>query len=273
MRTHRVTLRAERVEAVTTVASPSLKGSSEFDDAPVAEFDFTGLQDATKEVPTVDGVTTPDLTGNEKICPQCNEAIIGARGRQKYHPECRPSAAKRATDSIAGVGTTVKGSNGRAAKEADEIVIMIRKRLVQGVFFVMVADQYDGFVLMSAIPGICENIRGVLITHDGWRKELLRMKEGGSIIGLAFSLIMPIAAICAHHGLIPFARVSDMLVNLPKVMFRIQQRMAEGEKATEDMMKRIGEEFLRRDGEGAQPNDSRPNNVHTAFPGQQQTAA
>jgi hypothetical protein len=252
----------------------SPKGSSGFDDAPTADFDFSGLDDG-KVDPVTDNTTTPDLTGNEKICPVCDLPIVGAHGRTKYHKECRPSAAKRAADSISGVGNqTVRGRNGRAEKEADEIVIMIRKRLVQGVFFVMMADQYDGFVLMSAVPQICENARGVLISHDGWRKELLRVKEGGSLIGFFFALAMPVAAICAHHGLIPWARASDMLVNLPKVMFRIQQRMAEGEKATEEMMKRIGEEFLRRDGEGAKsPNDGNPNNVRTGTFPNQQTAA
>jgi hypothetical protein len=239
------------VEAVTLVSEPLQTGSSDLSET--AEFDFSGLDDATVEGTGADKpALSPDLTGNEKVCPVCNLPIVGAKGRTKYHPDCRPSAAKRVVDGLNGAtGTTVRGRASNKEKEADEIVILIRKRLVQGVFFVMMADQYDGFVLMSAVPGICENVRGVLVAHDQWRKELLKIKEGGSIFGLIFAVLMPVAAICAHHGLIPFARISDVLQNLPKVMFRVQQRLKEGEQATEDMMTRIGEEFLKRDGGSA----------------------
>jgi hypothetical protein len=108
----------------------------------------------------------------------------------------------------------------------------------------MLFDQFDGFVIMTAIPGICENLHGILVSHDGFRKQMLLAKSGGSIFGLIVTLAIPVAAICANHGLIPSARIADILKNVPLMLHKISIRMREGEASMADMMNRVADKVM-----------------------------
>lgn len=209
--------------------------SSAFDDLPDAE-----------PVVILPGETSveEDKTPTDKICPTCDKPIYrepGTRGRlPRYHPECKPTGAAR----ITGGSGRPKGRSTKAVAEADTAVTMLRGALVKLAMGVAMVDRYDGFCIMSGIPALCDNARGVLEEHDAFRRDVLRIKSGGSILGLVISGLMMVVPIAAHHGIIPSARISEMLVNLPVVMHKIAKRMKEGEAALTDMMERAANDML-----------------------------
>jgi hypothetical protein len=120
----------------------------------------------------------------------------------------------------------------------------VKPKLVQGATAVMLFDQYDGFVAMTAIGPICENLHGLLVKYDGFRKSMLEAKTGGSVLGLIIALAIPVAAICAHHGLIPSTRIAGIMQNLPIMLHKISMRMKQGEEAMNDMMQRVTEKIV-----------------------------
>jgi len=209
-----------------------------------ADFDFSALADA--EVDETDTPLPPsgDRVAEEKVCPVCDLPIVrdpSWKRMRKYHDECKPS-------TITGRPPVERSTASRATKaerEADECVVLLKKQLVRGAMFAMMADPYDGFVIMTGIPGICENIRGILVTHDKWRKDALALKTGGSILGLVISLFLLILPILAHHSLIPSVKLRQMLQDMPVILFKISQRMKEGETAMNDMMERVAEQALK----------------------------
>jgi hypothetical protein len=218
--------------------------ASDFSDS-----DFSALDGAT-DAPEPQEDKTPDT----KTCPTCKEEIFrapGSRGRlPKYHPDCRPSVGERVTGATKRVGR-----NDKASKEADEAVELVKKAMIKGAMGLAMIDHYDGFVVMTAIPGVCENLHGVLVAHDGLRKDMLALKSGGSIAGLIFSCLMMALPIAAHHGLIPQSRIAEMLTNMPIVLHKISKRMKEGEAALADMMDRAANEMLKPP---ANPNTPNP---------------
>jgi uncharacterized protein YacL len=145
---------------------------------------------------------------------------------------------------------------------------MLKKHMVRGAMGAMLIDQYDGFVIMTAIPGICENIRGILIRKEKWRKEVLALQTGGSIIGLVIAIIMVALPILAHHGLVPQSKLRQMLHDMPVVLFKISQRMKQGEQAMNEMMERVAAEALKpeKPKEGDGNNTVPPTNVYPFAP-------
>lgn len=222
-------------------ASPSLNDSS------AADFDFSALGEATEAEPVGDTPST-DQTPDTKFCPTCNEPIYrepGSRGRMpKYHPACRPSAMGRVRDAVGSASKRQVVGDAKKGREADEVIAFVKPKFVQGATALMLFDQYDGFVIMTAIPAICENLHGILVSHDAFRKQMLQAKGGGSILGLVIAMAIPVAAICAHHGLIPSARVADIVRNLPIMLHKISLRMKQGESAMQDMMDRVANKVV-----------------------------
>lgn len=222
---------------------PSLNVSS------VSDWDFSALGSAEDNGVTLDEPeTSTDATPEKKVCPTCGENIVrlpGMRGRlPKYHPACKPSASRRVTDSLTG-GTRRPGANAKAQREADEVILMVKKKMIQGAIALTIIDKYSGFVIMSMTPQFCENLHGVLVRYDSFRKDALAMKSGGSIFGLILAALMILIPIAAHHGLIPGAKLREMLTNMPITMFKLAQRMKEGEEALTQMMERAANEMLR----------------------------
>lgn len=176
----------------------------------------------------------PDAT--EKVasgfCATCREPIIrepGARGRMpRYHPDCRP--LRTATQM-----STARRNN-KAEAEADECIVMFQQAVTKACVMLSVVDRFDAFSVMVALPSICDNLRGVLIRFDSFRKEFLAAKTGGSIIGLAFAIGMLLLPILAHHGLIGRGKIAQLLVEMPFTMLKIQQRLKEGSEALVKMM-------------------------------------
>lgn len=217
-----------------------------------------GLNDSWDSLPDAQPVvdlppapeSKPDRTEAVEpgTCAVCREPIVrepGSRGRMpKYHPDCRP--LKSAGSSAAATSRR----NSKAEAEADEAIAAFKGLVVKAAMMLAVADKYDAFCIMVSLPQICDNLRGVLIRYDSFRKEFLGIKGGGSIIGLGVSVLMLALPIASHHGLIPSASVAKLLVNMPFTLHKIQQKLAEGEAALTKLM----EEQLQASKESASPN-------------------
>lgn len=213
---------------------PSLTDSSEFD----------GLPPATPVVDLPPSPDPKDQTPTDKICPACDKPIYrepGTRGRlPRYHVECRPSGARRVLG-----GTSAKGRNTKAESEAEQAVTLFKGVMVKFAMALAMVDKYDGFCIMSALPGACDNLKGVLVQYPSVRKDMLAIRSGGSVVGFIFSLLLMGVPIAAHHGLIPSTKVAEMLTQLPIVMHKIATRIREGETALTDMMQRAAEGMLK----------------------------
>lgn len=167
------------------------------------------------------------------ICAVCGEPIVrepGARGRMpKYHPDCKPT---RSTSD----GTSTRRRSGKAEAEADTCIAAFQQLVTKTAVMLSVVDRFDAFVVMVALPNICDNLRGILVRYDGIRKEFLAAQTGGSIIGLALALLMLCLPIGAHHGLLGRGQVARLLVEMPFTLMKIQQRLKEGSEALTQMM-------------------------------------
>ena len=207
--------------------------------------DFDNLPDAQPVTLPSEATSSEDRTPDEHLCGTCDEQITrepGAKGRwPKYHPQCRPSALGQASKVFGGGEGRKTRSDTKAAKEADECVALIKGGLVKVALGVSMVDRYDGFCIMTGIPTMCDNIKGILIAHESWRKDILNMRTGGSIVGLILAALMVIAPMAAHHGLIPVPRIAQMLQQLPLVLHKVAKRMKEGEEALTDMMARAAD--------------------------------
>lgn len=218
--------------------SPSLKESSESD------WDFSVLKDAAPS----EGIPeeSQDQTAESKTCPTCQGAITRAPGQKgrlpKYHPECKPSASRR----LLGVETPrSRAGDAKKIREADEVIAMIKPQLFKAALMLAAVDRFDAFVVMNNIQPLCSSVHGVLVRYDNLRKDALNLKSGGSIFGLFVTALTTALPILAHHGLIPGQKLQEMLIQFPVMMFKLMQRMQEGEAAMQDMMNRVSEEMLR----------------------------
>ncbi len=238
-------------------ASPSLKGSS------VSEWDFSALGEAQpSDAPEPEST---DATPESHTCPTCQLPVTrvpGQRGKLgKYHPDCKPTARQR----ITGSATASRAGNPKAAREADEVIAMLKPKMMQAAMMLAAIDRFDAFVFLNGITPLCSSLHGVLVRYDSFRKDALAMKAGGSVFGLIFTAVMMALPILAHHGLIPGAKLQEMLIQFPVMMFKLSQRMKEGEQALTDMMNRVAEEMLRPKN-GAKANDASESTGETAGP-------
>lgn len=119
-------------------------------------------------------------------------------------------------------------------------------------------DRYDAFTVMVGLQEVCNNLKGVLLRYDTFRKEWLAMQGGGSVIGLALSVIMIILPIAAHHKLIPSAQLSAALVQTPHALFKIQQQLKNGEENLTKLMQEQAESMLHRPGQQHASNGQKP---------------
>jgi hypothetical protein len=181
---------------------------------------------------------TPDTPGKTEVptghCEACGELIVrapGARGRApKFHPDCRPL---KTASSSSGTGSR---RNNKAESEADLCIVEFKKLVVKGAMMLAIVDRYDAFCVMAMLPGVCDNLRAVLIRYDGMRREMLALQTGGSIVGLVITVLMGVLPMAAHHKLIPSKHVSEMLVNLPFTLVKLSQQLKDGEAKLTAMM-------------------------------------
>lgn len=197
--------------------------------------DWTGLPEAEPVIDLVPAAAQhADSTDKVEagICATCREPIVrepGARGRMpKFHPDCRPLRT-----AITGAAA---GRNGKAEREADEAIAAFKSAVVKACIMLSMVDKYDAFCVMVALPQICDNLRGVLVRYDSFRKEMLALKGGGSVFALALSVLMCALPIAAHHGLIPGKAVAQILVNAPFTLYKIQEKLTQGEAALTKLM-------------------------------------
>lgn len=174
------------------------------------------------------------------ICRVCGDPIVrepGARGRMpKTHPDCR-------TLRVAGNATTVRST--KKDREAEQAVLGVKKWVVKGAFMLAAIDPYDSFCLMSGWTDVEPQLKAVLVKHDRLRADLLAVGEGGSIIGLALSVVVMAIPMLAHHGIIRFKqdRIQNLLLELPKTLYKLRLRLAEGEASVTKMMAEHMEAF------------------------------
>lgn len=220
-----------------SLSAPSLTGSWA-DDLPPAE-DEAVLPEPAPPTPDKIG-SVPTTPGT---CAACGEIIIrepGTRGRlPKYHPECRP--LKSATTNIG--GTSSGGRTSKAEREADEAIEAFKSVVVKGVIMLSMVEKYDAFVIMVQLPQICENLRGVLLRYEGFRREMLALKGGGSIFALILSVLMLFLPMAAHHGLIRGKMIAEVLMKAPFTMHKIQMKLAEG---TESLTRLMEEQLMQQ---------------------------
>jgi hypothetical protein len=149
----------------------------------------------------------------------------------KYHPDCRPTA--KAPTSSGTVGT--RRSN-KVEAEALEALAAFEGIVTKSAIMLSMVDKYDAFCLMVGWQQIKPNLLGVLKKYAGFRKEVLSWSAGGSIAGLIISVIMVIAPIAAHHGLIPGKHLAQILVNAPFTLHKITQKLNEGAAGLSTLM-------------------------------------
>jgi hypothetical protein len=92
-----------------------------------------------------------------------------------------------------------------------------------------IIDPYDAMVVNIGAQEIGKNLRAILVRHDAWRRDMLAMAEGGSIIGLCAAVIMTALPILAHHGLIPNEKMREILVKTPHMLLKLNEKLDQGQ--------------------------------------------
>lgn len=183
------------------------------------------------------------------VCPVCSEPIIrdpSWKRMRKYHPECASKASRRKGSS--GSSDNVPGGSGftrKAEKEADQCEAILQGAFIKLALAVSVFDKFDAFCIMVNTGPVCQSFRGVCLRSERFRKEMLAVKSGGSVVGLIMAVAFMIAPIFAHHGLIPSRKVAETMVRMPYLLFTLHERMKDGEAAMTVLMKQQMEEMQR----------------------------
>lgn len=180
----------------------------------------------------------PDADADAPICPVCDRPIMrdpSWKRMHKYHDECRPTGKK--TGATEGTG---RGGTGKAEKEADAVVKMLRKNLARAAMFIGMVDKFDGMVILVNLDSVCENFRAILLRYESFRKECLSVEGGGSIFGLVITGLMIALPIMANHGMLPTGAIRDSLMDLPFILFKMSQRMKDSE---EDLSGYMADQF------------------------------
>lgn len=206
-----------------------------------------------------------DTEPEERICPVCEKPIIRdpswAR-MHKYHDECRNRGYN--SGSTSGGKTKRVGLGGKAEKEADRCEEILKGFLVKLALGVSVVDRYDAACIMMNTPAVCSSFRATCLRYADMRREFLRIPEGGSVLGLAFSVLLMAAPMAAHHGLIPGKRIAETLVQLPMMLYRLQERMSRGEAGMRELMEEQIAEIRRSREEAAAREKVRANGQYVA---------
>jgi hypothetical protein len=125
-------------------------------------------------------------------------------------------------------------------------------------------DRYDAFALMVGLTEITNNLRGVLIRYEKFRKEWLAAQGGGSLIGLAMSLALTALPIFAHHGMLGQGPLAYQLVQTPNVLFKIQQQLKDGEANLTKIMQEQAAEMTKQRQQAKTPPQNTPNGHQAA---------
>ena len=196
----------------------------------------------------------PDAVGEEKaptpgVCAACGETITrapGARGRMpKYHPDCRPIRSVN-------TGSVASGRSTKAEREADECIRKLRSGAMKVILMLSMLNKFDAFCIMVNLPTFFDNLRGVLIRYESFRREVLAASAGGSIFGLGLAVLMMGLPIAANHRLIRSRVAVQVLMNAPFTLHKLNTKLAEGEAGLTNLMNEQLEEMQRAREEAAQ---------------------
>jgi hypothetical protein len=186
-----------------------------------------------EETPEVKPDTTPD---NHNICEVCGEPVYrepGKRGRiPKTHPSCKGNKTSGVTREKTPAART------KAEREADLVILGIRKQVMKGVMLLTAFDDYSAFVIMVNMPDVLDNFRGILISSDSLRRDFLKVKSGGSWLAFIISILMMFLPLGARWGLIPSSKYAEMIMQLPVFLHKIHAKMSDGESALTDLIER-----------------------------------
>jgi len=175
-------------------------------------------------------------------CPTCGEEVVKEphmKRRPKYHPECKPTRSTAASGPRA---VKVTSKDREAAEQVEMALDRVRSGLMKGVALLALVEPYDAFVLHVNSGELVENLRPVLMRFPWLREQAGNATAIGSIVGLVITVFTTLLPILAHHGFIPAKKIVPFLLQVPIIMQRMQQRMAEAEQGHADM----GEELLAR---------------------------
>ena len=175
-------------------------------------------------------------------CPTCGEEVVKEphmKRRPKYHPECKP---QRGTATSGPRAVKVTSKDREAAEQVELALDRVRSGLMKGVALLALVEPYDAFVLHVNSKELVENLRPVLMRFPWLREQAGNATAIGSIVGLVITVFTTLLPILAHHGFIPAKKIVPFLIQVPIIMQRMQQRMAEAEQGHADM----GEELLAR---------------------------
>lgn len=202
----------------------------------------------------------PDETGilnpPENACEICGEEVVrgedgvSLRGRiPKMHPSCKASVK----GSSGGERRSVTGTTRvvKVSKKDEEIAVQVelaieqaRRHIAKAVGLLSLVDPYDAFVIHINAPEILDNLRFVLMRFEWLRNAATGAQTGGSVLGLILAVLTTVLPIMAHHGLIPGKKVANIILNIPFLLLRLQQAVANGndEDIQNELMRRIAEE-------------------------------
>jgi len=201
------------------------------------------------ELPDPEFVESPDsvevVNPPANACLKCGEPIVreaGARGRlPKRHPWCRPE--RRTAGNASRVIRVGKEEEVKAA-QVEILIEKARLALSKAVALASIVDPYDAFVIHVNAPEILDNLRAVLMSWDWLRKQAAMASTGGSLFGLVLCVFTTLLPIAAHHRLIPSRKLSQVLINMPMFLLRMQEAMAAGNEGdvTSELLRRVSEQ-------------------------------
>lgn len=177
----------------------------------------------------------------ENACPVCGFEVVkqpGQKRRPKYHAQCKPTRGKAASGPRP---VRVTSQERQAAEQVEMALDRLRAALTKAVLGLSMFDPYDALVLRINSEELVENCRPLLMRFPALREGAANATAGASILGLVFTLLSIGLPIMAHHNLIPMKKFVPMLLNLPFLLMKMQERMASESDGTleEDLVARV----------------------------------
>jgi len=212
------------------------------------------------ELPPIEVVELPPDDATDVVnppagtCPTCGDPVYkepGKKGRvPKYHPECRPSAKRAGTGTVSPARVVrVSKAEQIAAEQTEQILEGIRSFLFKSAGMLALVDPFDALVIWVNAPNIITNLRPILQRSERLRVYMLTADTGGSVLGLIFAVASILLPILAHHNLIGSKRATQFLIQLPMLVMRLHERMAEGNEETmaQELLVRVGEQWRKKE--------------------------
>lgn len=228
-----------------TSLPPSFWETTESDptESDASFWEAAGTEETVTEPSPAD--RTEQINPPANVCPTCGEEVVrrpGQRGRvAKYHPECKPGRGAQG-EAVGGSPRAVRVSKTEqlAAEQTEMILFSLSAKLTKAAMLLALVDPYDALVLRVNTEELIANLRPVLMRYPKFRAILSGVDTGGSLFGLLLTVATTLLPIAAHHNMVPVKKAATFLLNLPFVMLRMQQTVAQnGEGLTESLFSQV----------------------------------